>query len=300
MIFSKTFDEHLCRTKIIFDKLQEAGLKLRLEKCHFAKARTSYVGYVISADGISPDQQKEPRDVSGVKSFLGLASYYRKFIANFARIANPLNELLKKNVKFFWSDQCRKSFTTLQQAHITAPVLMFPDFSQPFLLPTDASGIGLGVVLAQEVNNEEHPIAYASRTLKPAEQNYPVFEQEALTVPNIRDGAQSHRLNRSCCPAIHPQEEQSIDANRPLGVSPPRIRLRSSTSIGKSNRNADALSRICCQGAPSQNRLTPSPPRRSKRYNQMILFVQWYFPTLQLESCQMRPTNRKYRVTIST
>jgi len=147
-----------------------------------------YLGYVISANGIAPDPMKveavlkfpEPNDATGVKSFLGLTSYYRKFVANFAKLATPLNDLLKKNAKFYWSDQCKQSYSTSQRALTSAPVLKFPDFSQPFLLQTDASGIGLGVVLAQHVNCEEHPIAYASRTLKPAERNYSVFEQEAF------------------------------------------------------------------------------------------------------------------------
>jgi len=107
-------------------------------------------------DGIPPDPQKveavlkfpEPKDTSGVKSFLGFVSYYRKVVANFAKLAGPLNDFLKKNVKFQWSEQCKRSFSALQSALTTTPVLKFQDFAQPFLLQNGASGIGLGVFLA--------------------------------------------------------------------------------------------------------------------------------------------------------
>ena len=141
---------------------------------------------MISAKGIRPDPAKTekvrafptPKDATTVRQFLGLASYYRKFVRDFAKVAHPLNQLTKKNVPFQWSDMCEASFKELLTS-----ILGYPRFGEgkSFILETDASGIGLGAILSQEQEDGQvHPIAYASRTLDPAERNYGISELETL------------------------------------------------------------------------------------------------------------------------
>jgi hypothetical protein len=162
-----------------------------MEKCHFFLPSVNLLGHVISREGIQPDDEKiikvkdypRPTTVRQIRSFLGLASYYRKFIANFSTIAKPLNQLLEKQSIFEWNDEQEKAFKTLKKHLISAPILRYPDFKRPFYLHTDASGTGLGAVLAQrDDDKKEYAVAYASRSLTKPERNYSVTEQECLAV----------------------------------------------------------------------------------------------------------------------
>jgi hypothetical protein len=121
---------------------------------------------------------KPPKSVHQIRSFLGLAGYYRRFIPDFSRIAKPMTQLLKKGVKFVWSEECDKSFHTLREHLTLAPVLTQLDMSKPFEVFCDASGTGLGCVLMQE----NRVIAYASRALRPHEKNYPTHDLELAAV----------------------------------------------------------------------------------------------------------------------
>lgn len=123
-----------------------------------------------------------PTDLTELRAFLGLASYYRKFVQNFAQLATPLHALLKKNSPFLRGEMQEDAFIKLKQTLISAPVLVHPDFTEPFLLQTDASLLSIGAVLSQVISRVEHPVAYASRSLKPAEKNYSITELEALAV----------------------------------------------------------------------------------------------------------------------
>jgi hypothetical protein len=145
-----------------------------------------FLGHTISKDGISVDPSKvqevinwkPPKSVHQIRSFLGLAGYYRRFIPDFSRIAKPMTQLLKKGVKFVWSEECDKSFHTLREHLTLAPVLTQLDMSKPFEVFCDASGTGLGCVLMQE----NRVIAYASRALRPHEKNYPTHDLELAAV----------------------------------------------------------------------------------------------------------------------
>jgi hypothetical protein len=145
-----------------------------------------FLGHTISQDGISVDPRKvqevmdwkPPKSVHQIRRFLGLAGYYRRFIPGFSRIAKPMTELLKKGVKFVWSEACEKAFHTLRQHLPSAPVLVQPDNSKPFEVFCDASGTGLGCVLMQE----GRVIAYASWALRPHEINYPTHDLELAAV----------------------------------------------------------------------------------------------------------------------
>ena len=190
IVFSPRFEQHLADIEAIFQRLQAYGLKLKPKKCTFCKPSVNYLGHVISKSGLEPDPTKiaavkdypTPKTQTEVRQFLGLASYYRRFVPNFSKHAAPLNTLIKKDTSFEWTSDCQHAFNTLKHSLITAPVLAFPDFKQPFLLQTDACTHGIGGVLAQRINNIEKPVAYASRTLSKAERNYSIIELEALAV----------------------------------------------------------------------------------------------------------------------
>ena len=143
------------------------------------------------ADGIQADPKKieaikqfpVPTDLKSLRSFLGLASYYSRFIQDFSKTANPLFALTRKDVPFIWSPACKAAFEELKKRLVEAPVLVFPNFGRGFVLETDTSGLGLGAVLAQEQEDATtRPIAYASRTLQQHEKNYGSTELEGLGV----------------------------------------------------------------------------------------------------------------------
>ena len=189
LVIGQTFAEYLANLKEVFMRLQAAGLRLKSSKCFFRTNKVVYLGFVVSREGISADPEKveavrnfpQPQDVKSLRSFLGLASYYRRFISGFSVVANPLFALTKKDVDSQWTATCEEAFQELKKRLTEAPVLAFPVFHQRFLLDTDASGIGLGAVLAQkQEGGSVRPVAYASRTLQPHERNYGVTELEAF------------------------------------------------------------------------------------------------------------------------
>ena len=190
-VYSTTFEQHLEHLRIVFERLKKAGLKLNPEKCFFAKKELTFLGYLISSEGIHTDPAKIdkvknfpiPKNLTQLRGFLGLASYYRRFIKDFSKIANPLNKLLRKDNPYLWTSAQQNAFELLKQHLIQAPILAYPDFRKEFILLTDASTIGLGAILAQkDIEGNERVIAYASRTLNRPEQNYSATELECLAV----------------------------------------------------------------------------------------------------------------------
>ena len=170
--------------------MKEAGLALQPEKCHFFKKSITYFGHVISKDGVKPDPRKTeavknfpiPRRQKNIKQFLGLVDYYRRFILNFAKIAKPLNHLLKAGVPFKWVEPQQTAFETLRDIICSEPLLQYPDFMKPFVVTTDESNFALGAVLSQGEIGQDLPIAYASRTLNDAELKYFTTEKELLAI----------------------------------------------------------------------------------------------------------------------
>ncbi len=184
----QTFNEHLQAIEKVFIRLRKANLKLRANKCQFAQRKIKFLGHIISADGVQTDPDKiaavktypAPKNVKQLKSFIGLANYYRKFCKNFSKIAMPLNALFKKDVPFVWSHECQQAFETLKHTLITAPMLRYPDLNLPFKLYTDASTISLGACLTQEINGTEYVVAYAGRSLSNAERKMGITMLECL------------------------------------------------------------------------------------------------------------------------
>lgn len=190
LIASRTLEEHLQHVEIVLRLLRKHHLYIKDSKCDWFKQKLDFLGHVISADGISMDTQKVQSILdwppltssSEVASFLGLAGYYRQFIHQYSHIAAPLTELLKKEIKFVWGPEQQAAFATLKQAIASAPMLQYPDPDKPFIITTDASGKAIGAVLSQDHGTKPQPIAFYSRKLNSAEQNYPVHEREMLAL----------------------------------------------------------------------------------------------------------------------
>jgi hypothetical protein len=186
LVYSKNEEEHAGHLHVVLQRLREHRLYAKLSKCDFWLKEIKFLGHTISQAGIAVDSDKvqevmnwkPPTTVCQIRSFLGLASYYRRFIPDFSRIAKPMTELLKKGAKFVWGQKCEDAFHTLRQHLTTAQVLAQPDSSKPFDVYGDASGTGRGCVLMQD----NRVIAYASRALRPHEQNYPTHDLELAAV----------------------------------------------------------------------------------------------------------------------
>ncbi|KAL5838964.1 hypothetical protein ACOSQ4_011572 [Xanthoceras sorbifolium] len=186
LVYSRTCEEHVEHLNIVLQTLRMNQLYAKKDKCDFWLTEVRFLGHMISQEGISVDpakveavlQWERPTNVTEVRSFLGLAGYYRRFVENFSRIAMPLTQLTRKSVKFVWDEDCEASFMALKQRLTTAPVLTVPDSSEPYVVYTDASGTGLGGVLMQGGK----VVAYASRQLKPHEKNYPTHDLELAAV----------------------------------------------------------------------------------------------------------------------
>ena len=189
LIHSANEDLHKSHLQQTFQRLREAGLTLRGSKCEIGMNQVTYLGHTFAREGMAPDGSKvdavvnwpQPRDEAEVRRFLGLASYYRKYIDKFADIAAPLHQLTQKDALFQWTQECKESFKRLNACLTKAPVLSYLSFgteASTMVLQTDASNVGLGAVLEQE----QRVIGYASRTLTRAEANYTVIQQECLAI----------------------------------------------------------------------------------------------------------------------
>lgn len=186
LVFSKTEDEHYEHLKKVFDELRQHQLYANPVKSEFFLEEIHYLGHIVSSEGIRMDPAKvkaiiEWPDLQGiheVRSFLGLCSYYRRFIYHFAHIAGPLHDLTKKSSKFQWTPKEKQSFEALKKAISTGPVLIVPDLSRPFHVSADASGDCVGAVL----NQDGHPVAFESKRLKVNELNYDIYDKELTAV----------------------------------------------------------------------------------------------------------------------
>ena len=190
IIYSRTLEEHVRRLRDVFQRFRSAGLKLKPTKCHLLKKSVEFLGHIVSGRGISTDPAKisclqqwpSPACSDQVRSFLGLATYYGRFVKDFARISTPLRRLTEKNAQFAWSYDCEQAFQTLKRKLTSAPVLRFPEFDREFILDTDASDRAIGAVLSQRYEDGDHVIAFASRALTKAERRYSVTRKELLAL----------------------------------------------------------------------------------------------------------------------
>lgn len=273
VVFSSSVAQHLQRLEVVLSRLQREGLKAKLQKCAFFKQEVGYLGHVISSQGVSTDPSKidavakwpRPRHVSDLRSFLGFASYYRRFVAGFAKLAGPLHKLVadlttakgkrrpSQDIATAWTPQCEDSFEALKAKLVSSPVLAYADFSKPFILEVDASFSGLGAVLSQEVEGVVKPVAYASRGLRPTERNmrnYSSMKLEFLALKwAMAEKFREYLLGHKCV-VFTDNNPLSYLHTAKLGATEHRwaaqlasfdfeIKYRS----GRVNKNADGLSR---------------------------------------------------------
>ena len=189
-VFSKDWKEHLQRLRMVFSRLRNANSRLGHKKCTLAKISVTFLGHLVSEDGLQPDprllegiQEIRPSvNVSQVWSFLGLVRYYRPFIKGFSNIAAPLKRLLEKNKPFVWTEECIAAYEQMKTLLLQRPLVAYPGFSVPFLLYTDASNVRLGAIPAQQQDGKERIICCPSRTISKFEQNYSTMKKECLAV----------------------------------------------------------------------------------------------------------------------
>ena len=271
VVFSRSFEEHLTRLEAVFQRLHQAGLKLKTSKCHFFKQSIKYLGHIISAKGVHTDPDKistvrdwpVPISAKELLSFLGFVGYYRRFIRNFSQIARPLYEVTtgvpsKRNkIKicpgFRWGPEQEDAFKKLKDLVTSAPVLAFANFNKPFILHTDASAESLGACLYQQQDdNTERPVAFASRGLSPPERNYPAYKLEFLSLKwavtdKFHDylyGVPFHVITDNN-PLTYIFTTAKLDATSQRWVSAlSNYQFSIEYRSGKLNQDADGLSRI--------------------------------------------------------
>ena len=283
IIFAEHISEHIRRLDVVFTKLAEYGLKLDLKKCSFFRDEVNYLGHRVSAEGIATDPSKitdvtnwsTPSTLKELRSFLGFASYYRRYVSRFTQIANPLHQLVTSmcqemkgkarkstHVKLGdqWTKDCDSAFNTLKHTLTTAPILGFADYTQPFVVETDACDRGLGAVLSQVQEGRLRIIAYASRGLRGAERNATNYSSKKLELLALKwavtekfrdyllgskftiytDNPLTYLMKKTKLPAL---EQRWTSALAPFDFN---IQYRAA----RHNANADALSRMTHQTVP--------------------------------------------------
>ncbi len=191
IVYSKSFSEHIQHLREVFQHLRAANLKLKPAKCSFAEPQVTFLGHVVSSAGLQPDGKNiqkvkdwpTPGSPTEIRAFLGLCSYYRRFIHCFAQISEPLHALTQKGKLFVWTETEQKAFNSLRHALTNAPILSYPDFSKEFLLFTDASNTAIGCVLSQlNADNKESVIAYSSHVLTSTEKRWSTYDRELWAI----------------------------------------------------------------------------------------------------------------------
>lgn len=190
LIYSQSFEEHIAALEEVFSRIGAAGLRLKAKKCQLARDHVVFLGHVVSAEGLRPDPRNTnkvsgwpiPRSATEVRAFLGLCSYYRRFVRDFALHASPLVHLTAKNVPFQWTGECQQAFEFLRDTLCAEPVMCHPDFTQPFVLYTDASQVAIGSVLTQLVDGLDRVVAYASHALTASERRWSTYDRELWAI----------------------------------------------------------------------------------------------------------------------
>ena len=191
LVTGSTTQEHLQNLAVVLERLSQHGLRLKEEKCSFMQDSVDYLGHHIDAQGVHTSTSKveaitralSPKNVTELRSFLGMVNYYRKFLHNLSTQLHPLHALLKHSTKWHWSDECDRAFKQVKRKLSEVPVLMHYNPELPIRLAGDVSNYGIGAVLSHvDPDGQEHPIAFASRTLSQCEKNYSQVEKEALSL----------------------------------------------------------------------------------------------------------------------
>lgn len=290
IVFGKTIEDELHRLRVVFQRLRKANLKLKPKKCALFQTSVSFLGHIVSASGISTEPDKvaavsqwpTPTCVTNVRSFLGLASYYRRYIKDFGTIANPLNRLTDKNRAFVWTKECEEAFAKLKRCLVTSPILAYPAAKGQFYLDTDASNTGIGAVLSQEQDGIERVIGYASRTLSKPERNYCVTRRELLAVVTYLRHFRPYLYGRHIIIRTdHGALRWLINFKDPLGQVARWLEILGEYNYtvihrpGRIHQNADSMSRrACTQCGMEPGELTTTSAESEKESRKTNLEVE--------------------------
>lgn len=259
LVFSTSLQEHVVNLRKIFDRLRESNFKIQMDKSEFLKHETPYLGHIITPNGVKPNPEKIsavlkypiPRTTKQIKGFLGLLGYYRRFIPDFARLTKPMTARLKKGAKITLTPDYVECFENCKTLLTNDPILQYPDFTKDFVLTTDASNIALGAILSQGPIGSDRPISYASRTLNDSEINYSTIEKELLAIVWATKYFRPYLFGRKFKVITDHKPLQWLMNLKEPSSRLTRWRLKLSEydytityKKGKSNTNADALSRI--------------------------------------------------------
>jgi hypothetical protein len=300
LVYSKNEEEDVGHLHVVLQRLREHRLYAKLSKCDFWLKEIKFLGHTISQAGIAvdPDKVQEvmywkpPTTVRQIRSFLRLAGYYRRFIPDFSQIAKPITELLKKEAKFVWGQKCEDAFHALRQHLTTAPVLAQPDSSKPFDVYCDASSTGLGCVLMPD----NRVIAYASRALRPHEQNYPTHDLELAAVVHALKMWKHYLMGTHCNIFTDHKSLKYIFIQADLNMRQRRwLELIKDYDLevhyhpGKANIVADALSRkLQCNCVMMDSRIDTLCDVLSKKKIEMI-------PSGALSHISVEPALQDYK-----
>ena len=262
IIFGKNFQEKMANLREAFDRLRDAGLKVRPDKCQIFCKEVTFLGHTVSHEGVKPDRSNiekvekwpRPKDVTSLRGFLGLTGFYRRFVQDYAKISQPLLHLTKKGISFDWNDDCEHAFTVLRNALISPPILQYPNYGSPFTLYVDASACAIGSVLAQKGSDgKEHVIGYASHSLTDSERKWSTYDRELWAVVW---STRHFRRYLQCTNFLIVTDHKPLVGLKkmPLDQDPAGRRARWAVQMdlldweivykpGKSHVNADAMSR---------------------------------------------------------
>jgi hypothetical protein len=272
IIFSKDLNDHIAHLKQVFNLLQKAGMKVKVQKCRFARQEVEYLGHIVSQKGIKADPKKlnsvrnfpTPRNLDELRSFLGLANYYRRFIDQFATKIHVLLQLTKSKITWKWGPEEQTCFDSIKELLCTAPVLAYPDFSRKFIIHTDACGYGVGGVLSQMPSpqetqcaqedslneSREHPIAYTSKHLTELQSKWCTTEKEAFAIihtvkaffPYLYGNVFTIVTDHAALQYMMSKRESTGRLTR-WALYLQQFEMEIKYRPGKSHQNADALSR---------------------------------------------------------
>ena len=261
MVVGRNFEEHLKNLKDVFSRIKSANLKLNPKKCSLFQNQVEFLGHVVSQDGIQTDHRKteairnwpKPRDKHELRSFLGLCTYYRRFVERFADVAAPLHRLTEEKSSYNWTTDCDVAFGKLKAALCSSPILGYPQQTGIFILDTDASNTGIGAVLSQIQDGKERVIEYFSRVLTKPERNYCVTRKELLAIVKAVDHFHKYLYGQEfIIRTDHSALRWLLNMKQPEGQVArwmeklQQYNFKIQHRPGRLHNNADALSRRPC------------------------------------------------------
>ncbi|UYV73470.1 K02A2.6-like [Cordylochernes scorpioides] len=290
MVMGRTFGEHLKNLQEIFNRLKAANLGLNPRKCQLFQKKVEFLGHTVSAKGIQTSESKilairdwpKPKDKHELRSFLGLCTYYRRFVEGFADIAAPLHRLTKAKSTFHWNQDCESAFVTLKGGLCSSPVLVYPQPGMRFVLDTDASNSGIGAVLSQVQDGEERVIEYYSKILTKPERNYCATRRELLAI--VRSVEHFHRYlygQDFLVRTDHAALTWLLQMKNPEGqvarwlekLQQYHFQIRHRP--GKRHHNADALSRRPCGSCKHCEKIDKNESEATSRGTTVVPSDEW-------------------------